>query len=49
MLTYVITNVGLILLVTCYCLVGGAIFEDLERQNEIQVLNTQFPKVMTVF
>ena len=35
--TFFFTHAGLILLVTCYCLLGGVIFELIEAQNEIKV------------
>lgn len=36
-LTFLVTNLGLICLVTCYCLFGAVIFELIEFNNEIQV------------
>lgn len=36
-LTFLVTNLGLICLVTCYCLFGAAIFELIEVKHEIQV------------
>ena len=35
--TFVFTYLGLILMVTCYCLFGGVIFEYLEQGHEIDV------------
>ena len=35
--TFVFTNVGLILVVICYCLFGAVLFEVLEAKNEIEV------------
>ncbi len=37
--TFVVTNLGLVMLVTCYCLMGAVMFELFEGAKEIQVVN----------
>ena len=37
MTTFTLSHIGLLTLVICYCSLGGAIFEVLEAENELQV------------
>ena len=46
--TFFLTNLGLVMLVTCYCLLGAVIFEWLERTNEIEV-NRMFVLIFRMF
>jgi hypothetical protein len=43
--TFLVTHVGLIWLVTCYCLFGAVIFELLEHSNEIKVITIYYTRV----
>ena len=42
--TFLFTNLGLIILVICYCLFGAVLFEVLEWENEIEVKRS-IPKI----